>query len=200
MTSSTNADHQRRTMLFVTTADTDILTAERALSGLPDEFPQVVAFNPINLADSDAQESLLQAVDHAGVAVLRLLGGKRALPELFDPLVRACQSRGVPLIACPGHQEWDEDLVTACSVPVAEVETVFAYLMRGGVQNLQNLFLFLSDTYFDTSYGHDAPTHLPWEGCIIPTSPKALAWTTICGCGLPTANPTWPSSSIVPTG
>ena len=168
MTSSTNVAQQRRTMLFVTTADTDILTAERALSGLPDEFPQVVAFNPINLADSDAQETLLQAVDHAGVAMLRLLGGKRALPELFDPLVRACQSRGVPLIACPGHQEWDEDLVTACSVPVAEVETVFAYLMRGGVQNLQNLFLFLSDTYFDTSYGHDAPTHLPWEGLYHP--------------------------------
>ena len=168
MTSSTNTDQQRPTMLFVTTADTDILTAERALSGLPDEFPQVVAFNPINLADSDAQESLLLAVEHAGVAVLRLLGGKRALPDLFDPLVRACQARGVPLIACPGHQEWDEDLVTACSVPVAEVETVFAYLMRGGVQNLQNLFLFLSDTYFDSSYGHDAPTHLPWEGLYHP--------------------------------
>ncbi len=168
MTSSTNIDLQRSSMLFVTTADTDILTAERALSGLPDEFPQVVAFNPVNLDAPEAQEALLQAVEHAGVVVLRLLGGKRALPDLFDPLVRACQSRGVPLIACPGHQEWDEDLVTACTAPVAEVETVFAYLMRGGVQNLQNLFLFLSDTYFDTSYGHEAPTHLPWEGLYHP--------------------------------
>ena len=168
MTSSTNIDLQRRSILFVTTADTDILTAERALSGLPDEFPQVVAFNPVNLDAPEAQEALLQAVEHAGVVVLRLLGGKRALPDLFDPLVRACRSRSVPLIACPGHQEWDEDLVTACTAPVAEVETVFAYLMRGGVQNLQNLFLFLSDAYFDTSYGHEAPTHLPWEGLYHP--------------------------------
>ena len=168
MTSSTNIDLQRRTMLFVTTADTDILTAERALAGLPDEFPQVLAFNPITIDTPEAQEALLQAVETAGVAVLRLLGGKRAMPDLFDPLVRACQSRGVPLIACPGHQEWDEDLITACTAPVAEVETVFAYLMRGGVQNLQNLFLFLSDAYFDTDYGHDAPTHLPWEGLYHP--------------------------------
>ena len=55
---------------------------------------------------------------------------------------------GIQLVACacPGHQEWDEDLVTACSVPVAELKTVFSYLMRGGFDNFRNLFLFLSDT------------------------------------------------------
>ena len=81
---------------------------------------------------------------------------------------RHCRSEGIPLIACPGHQEWDEDLVTACTVPAVEVETVFSYLMQGGVQNFQNLFLFLSDTYFGTSHGHEAPAPLPWEGIYHP--------------------------------
>ena len=167
MTTQTRAGQQN--IVFVTTADTDILTAERSVSGLglPD-FPTVAAFNPVALVDNKSRDSLLEAVDGAGVVVLRLLGGKRSMPEAFDQLVARCHSRGVPLIACPGHQEWDEDLVTACTVSVAELETVFSYLMRGGVTNFQNLFLFLSDTYLGSDYGHEAPEPVPWEGIYHP--------------------------------
>ena len=161
---------QQKSILFVTTADTDILTADRALAGLPGGFPDVVAVNPsTRSADAgDGTSEILALATDAGAVVLRLLGGKRAMANDFDALVRHCRSNGIPLIACPGHQEWDEDLVTACTVPVAEVETVFAYLMQGGVQNFQNLFLFLSDSYFGTGHGHEAPAPLPWEGIYHP--------------------------------
>ncbi|HLF04434.1 MAG TPA: cobaltochelatase subunit CobN, partial [Dehalococcoidia bacterium] len=160
---------QLKTILLVTTADTDILAADRAVASLSHaDFPLVRAFNPAALDTPEARQELLDAAGQAGVVVLRLLGGKRAMAESFDPLVRLCRARNVPLIACPGHEEWDEDLVGACSAPVAEVETVFSYLLRGGVQNLQNLFLFLSDTYLGTSYGHDAPAPVPWEGIYHP--------------------------------
>ncbi len=167
LTTQTRAGQQN--IVFVTTADTDILTVERSVSGLalPD-FPTVAAFNPVALVDDESRDSLLEAVDGAGVVVLRLLGGKRSMPEVFDQLVARCHSRGVPLIACPGHQEWDEDLVTACTVSVVELETVFSYLMRGGVTNFQNLFLFLSDTYLGSDYGHEAPEPVPWEGIYHP--------------------------------
>ena len=161
-------------ILFVTTADTDILTADRALSSMPKDFPAVNAVNPITLGSGTSGDepsqgsSILELAANAGVVVLRLLGGKRAMAESFDSLVGHCRKEGIPLIACPGHQEWDEDLVTACTAPVAEVETAFAYLMQGGVQNLQNLFLFLSDSYFGTNYGHEAPAPLPWEGIYHP--------------------------------
>jgi cobaltochelatase CobN len=159
----------RKSIVLVTTADTDILTAERSVAGLdlPD-FPRVMAYNPVALDAAEAREHLLQAVQDAGVVVLRLLGGKRSMPDVFDDLVDRCHTRGIPLIACPGHQEWDEDLITACSVPVAELETVFSYLMRGGAQNFQNLFLFLSDTYLGSEYGHEAPEPVPWEGIYHP--------------------------------
>ena len=165
---------QQKSILFITTADTDILTADRALSSLPRNFPRVDAVNPSTLARSASKggdpqrDEVLSRTAGAGVVVLRLLGGKRAMADSFDALVRHCRSEGIPLIACPGHQEWDEDLVTACTAPVAEVETVFAYLMQGGVQNFQNLFLFLSDTYFGTDHGHEAPAPLPWEGIYHP--------------------------------
>ena len=158
----------RKTILFVTTADTDILAADRALSGLPEDFSSVRAFNSESVELSQEHDLLLEAVEQSGVVVLRLLGGKRALSQTFDPLVRLCHAKGIPLIACPGHQEWDEDLVAACSVPVAEVETIFSYLMRGGIGNMQNLFLFLSDSYLGSDYGHEAPTPMPWEGLYHP--------------------------------
>ena len=166
MTSPSESDG--KSVVFVTTADTDILTADRALKGLPEGSPAVRAYHPVALDGDEARQDLLGAAAEAGVVVLRLLGGKRAMPDAFDPLVDLCHERGIPLIACPGHQEWDEDLVTACSVPVAELETVFSYLMRGGIDNFRNLFLFLSDTYMGSEFGHEAPEPVPWEGIYHP--------------------------------
>ena len=165
---TTQAEIGRKTVVFVTTADTDILTADRALAGAPEGGPQVRAYHPMALDGDEARQELLAAAGEAGVVLLRLLGGKRAMPDTFDPLVSLCHERGIPLIACPGHQEWDEDLVTACSVPVAELETTFSYLMRGGIDNFRNLFLFLSDTYLGSDFGHEAPEPVPWEGIYHP--------------------------------
>ncbi|PKB64041.1 MAG: cobaltochelatase subunit CobN [SAR202 cluster bacterium Io17-Chloro-G2] len=159
---------KRKTILFVSTADTDILAADRALAGLPKGFARVTAYNPVFVTTQETQEGLLEAASSADVVLLRLLGGKQAMPEVFDALVSICRAKGVPLIACPGHEEWDQDLVAACSVPPAEVDTVFSYLMRGGIQNMANLFLFLSDSYLSTDHGHDAPAPLPWEGVYHP--------------------------------
>jgi len=165
---TSNTENSSGSVVLVTTADTDILTADRALNGLPEGSPQVRAYHPVALDTDDARQDLMKAAEQAGVVVLRLLGGKRAMPETFDSLVNLCHERGIPLIACPGHQEWDEDLVTACSVPVAELETVFSYLMRGGIDNFRNLFLFLSDTYLGSEFGHEAPEPVPWEGIYHP--------------------------------
>ena len=90
------------------------------------------------------------------------------MPEIFDPLVLLCHQKGIPLIACPGHQEWDQELVAACNVPPSELDTVFSYLIMGGVPNFQNLFLFLSDSYLGSDYGHEAPAEVPWEGVYHP--------------------------------
>ena len=163
------------TILFISTADTDLLTAERAVAGLPPDFAAVRAFNPAHYAGPEEQQELLRAAAAAEVVTLRLLGGKRAMPEVFDALAALCREQGKPLIACPGHQEWDQDLMAANTVPPAELDTVFSYLLRGGVGNFQNLFLFLSDSYLGTAYGHEAPAEVPWEGVYHPDEPPGVA-------------------------
>ncbi len=166
---------KRKSILFISTADTDILAADRALADMPKGFARVTAYNPAFITNKESQEAVLSAASSADVVLLRLLGGKQAMPEVFDALVSICRTRGAPLIACPGHEEWDQDLVAACSVPPAEVDTVFSYLMRGGIQNMANLFLFLSDSYIGTNHGHDAPAPLPWEGIYHPDLAADLA-------------------------
>ena len=170
-----------KNILLITTADTDILTADRALAGLPEGFARVTAYNPSFAATPEAQTQLTDAASQADVVVLRLLGGKQAMPESFDAIVRLCHRKGTPLIACPGHEEWDQDLVSACTVPPAEVDAVFSYLIRGGVQNFQNLFLFLSDSYLGTGFGHEAPASLPWEGIYHPDLADGFAPEDIDG-------------------
>ena len=171
---------RQKSILLITTADTDILTAERALSSMSQDSPHVTALNPASLtADpirdrDDLAREIMALAFESGVIVLRLLGGRQAMPDTFDELARYCHSKRVPLIACPGHQEWDEALAAACTVSAAEVKTVFAYLMQGGVQNFRNLFLCLSDTYFGTTHGYEAPTPLPWEGIYHPDFGEAI--------------------------
>ena len=161
-------------ILFVTTADTDLLTADRALEGLPADFPEVKAFNPANLSGEGEQQQILDAAAQADVVVLRLLGGKRAMPKTFDPLMRLCHEKRTPLIACPGHQEWDQELVTACNVSPSELDAVFSYLIRGGVTNFQNMFLFLSDSYLGSEHGHEAPSEVSWEGVYHQSEPDGM--------------------------
>lgn len=157
-----------QSILFITTADTDLITLDRVVKDLPADFPELIASSAAPFTTPAARDELLVSAGNADVVVLRLLGGKRAIPEVFDALVQGCRERKVPLIACPGHLEWDEDLVTACTVPLAEVETAFSYLMRGGIQNIHNFLLFLADTYLYTNYGHEAPSPQPWEGIYHP--------------------------------
>ena len=85
-----------KNILLITTADTDILTADRALAGLPEGFARVTAYNPSFASTPEAQTQLTDAASQADVVVLRLLGGKQAMPESFDAIVRLCHRKWYP--------------------------------------------------------------------------------------------------------
>ena len=58
-------------IVIVTTADTDILTIERAMATLdiPD-LPNVRVFNPVANIDNQPESDVLAALENAGVVVL----------------------------------------------------------------------------------------------------------------------------------
>ncbi len=156
-------------ILFLSTADTDLLALGDALRRLPTVFPPVRAANPAALGDPEATAAFLdRELPRARVVVARLLGGKRALPHGFDRLATECRGRAATLVAVSGDQSPDLDLQAACTADAETVSAVFEYLLLGGVVNLANLLRFLADRFLDTEFGYAPPRELPWNGVYHP--------------------------------
>ena len=161
-------------IVFLTTADTEILALSYAARDLPAGFPAVRAANPAALQAPADLAAFLDAAAAARVVVVRLLGGRRAFEPGFAELQARCQAAGVPLIACPGDQQPDLDLAAACTAPAEIVQTVFSYLLHGGVANLRGLLCYLADRLMGQPGTYDPPRELPWEGLYHPDQPDGV--------------------------
>ncbi|AHY46095.1 cobaltochelatase, CobN subunit [Rubrobacter radiotolerans] len=146
-------------LLFLTTADTEVLAAARALEGLPAGFPEVRCANPVRLESPERE--LPELLDGARVALVRLLGGRKAWPEGLDLLRRECERRGVPLLAFGGEAEPDAELTALSTAPAGTVAAAFEYLRHGGVANTENLLRFVADTLLLEGYGFEPARELP---------------------------------------
>src|SRR5215213_10301246 len=140
-------------LLFVTTADTEILAAARASERLPEGFPKLLCANPVVLEDPAA--FFARKLPKAGVVLVRLLGGRRAWPEGLEELRSRCAQLRVPLLAFGGEAEPDAELAALSTVPSGPVLEAFEYLRHGGVRNTENLLRFVADTVLMEGYGFE---------------------------------------------
>ncbi len=152
-------------LLFLTTADTEILAAAKAAELLPDGFPEVRCANPVNMAQA---AFFTEQLPHASAVMVRLLGGKSAWPEGFESLRRRCEELRIPLLAFGGETEPDAELTAASTVPTGTVAEAFEYLRHGGVRNTENLLRFVADTVLLEGYGFEPPGPLPELGVYHP--------------------------------
>jgi cobaltochelatase CobN len=157
-------------LLFITTADTEILAVARASERLPEGFPEVRCANPVTLEDPasffDSESS------GARVVLVRLLGGRRAWPEGLEELSRRCARLGIPLLAFGGEAEPDAELTALSTVPSGTVLEAFEYLRHGGVRNTENLLRFVADTVLMEGYGFEPAKTLPEVGVYHPLLPE----------------------------
>ncbi len=161
------ADQRRAaSLLFLTTADTEILAAAKATEVLPRDFPEVRCANPVVLGDP--APFLAATLPGARAVMVRLLGGRRAWPEGFDELRRRCGELGVPLLAFGGEAEPDAELTALSTAPSGVVAEAFEYLRRAGVANTANLLRFVADTLLFEGYGFEPPSPLPELGVYHP--------------------------------
>src|SRR5215212_5642413 len=156
--------------LFLTTADTEILAAARAIDLLPEDFPEVRCTNPAKLEDPGSFFD--QALPETRAVLVRLLGGRRAWPEGFEELRRRCEQLGTPLLAFGGEAEPDAELTALSTVPSGAVAEAFEYLRHGGVRNTENLFRFVVDTLLLEGYGFEPPLELSELGVYHPRLPE----------------------------
>jgi cobaltochelatase CobN len=136
-------------ILLLSTADTELLAARAC--GAP-----YVTGNPARL-DPDDLAPLLEGV---GVAVVRLLGGRRSWEEGLFRLLAA----GIPTVCLGGEAVPDAELMAASTVPAGVAREALAYLREGGTANLAQLAKFLSDTVLLTGEGFEPPAPTPEYG------------------------------------
>jgi cobaltochelatase CobN len=160
-------------LLFITTADTEIVAAARATELLPEDFPEVRCANPAKLEDIGS--FLDEALTETRAVLVRLLGGRGAWPEGFEELLRRCGKLGIPLLAFGGEAEPDAELTALSTAPSGAVAEAFEYLRWGGVANTANLLRFVADTLLLEGYGFEPPASVPELGVYHPELPDGSA-------------------------
>lgn len=138
------------TVLLLSTADTDLLAARA--SGAPYRIG-----NPTRI---DAEGELPALIEGASVAVVRLLGGKRA----WEDGLAVLRASGIPTVLLGGETVPDAELMAESSVPAGVVAEALRYLVEGGPGNLVELARFLSDTVLLTGVGFAEPEKMPEWG------------------------------------
>ncbi|WP_078509979.1 cobaltochelatase subunit CobN [Streptomyces sp. Tu 6176] len=138
------------TVLLLSTADTDLLAA-RACGA---------SYRIGNPTRVDVTGELPALLDGADLAVVRLLGGKRA----WEDGLAALKASGVPTVLLGGESVPDAELMAESSVPAGVVAEALRYLVEGGPDNLAELARFLSDTVLLTGEGFEEPRRMPEFG------------------------------------
>ncbi|MFP8908162.1 cobaltochelatase subunit CobN [Streptomyces atacamensis] len=138
------------TVLLLSTADTDLLAARA--SGAP--------YRIANPARVDVAGELPALVEGADIAVVRLLGGRRA----WEDGLAALRATGIPTVLLGGESVPDAELMAASTVPAGVVAEALKYLVAGGPENLAELVRFLSDTVLLTGHGFAGPRPMPEYG------------------------------------
>ncbi|HEX6380215.1 MAG TPA: cobaltochelatase subunit CobN, partial [Acidimicrobiia bacterium] len=156
-------------ILFLSTADTEILALRAAIEMLPDGFPPVRAGSP-------AAMETAPSLDGVDAVIVRLLGGRRAWEAPFGELRRRCAERGVALLAFGGESALDPELMAASTVPASVIGAGVPYLLHGGPANTANLLRFVADEVLGNAppYGYDPPRPVPDEGVYLGPDPDAL--------------------------
>jgi len=148
------------TVLLLSTSDTDLIAARA--TGAPYRWA-----NPSRLVDGELAELL----DGVQVVVVRILGGYRAWETGIDQVVAA----GLPAVVISGEQAPDADLMSHSTVPAGVALEAHVYFAQGGVENLANLYSFLSDTLLMTGFGFARPVTTPTWGVLDRPAGRSVA-------------------------
>ncbi|HEY0176186.1 MAG TPA: cobaltochelatase subunit CobN, partial [Pedobacter sp.] len=167
-----NHPKEKNGIVFLTHADTDLLTLHRALQFLSKDFPQTLG---INLAAVKSEAHMAQLLDReiaaAKIIVLRILGRPSSIPG-FSELVQRVQKQGQHLIIVSGTSDFNPEYAAVSTVSPDILQETLNYLDAGGHMNVVSLLHYLSDRLLMTGFGYEAPVILPQHGIYHPDLPE----------------------------
>ncbi|WP_053957918.1 cobaltochelatase subunit CobN [Sulfobacillus thermosulfidooxidans] len=159
-------------IIYLTTAETDLLSLSKACERDSSRPWDVMA---VNLTEVVNEDDILHHIAHHGeLVIMRLLGGRKACPHLFDNIVQLCWQNKIPLMAWPGDLEPSEELQSVTNVDFVLSDQAMRYAALGGERNFYHLLCFVSDHFLGTHYGYEPPYEEAWTGIYWPAMDEAL--------------------------
>lgn len=172
LTGQFNHPKEKDGIVFLTHADTDLMTLHRALQFLSEDFPQTLG---INLAAVKSEAHMAQLLDReiagAKIIILRILGRPSTIPG-FSELVQRVQKQGQHLIIVSGTSDFNPEYAAASTVSPDILLETLNYLDAGGHMNVVSLLHFLSDRLLMTGFGYETPVILAQHGIYHPDLPE----------------------------
>jgi len=152
-------------LLFLTHADTDLLTLSQAAATLPADFPTVRGLNLSQLPTAQhVAEFIRTELSDVQVIILRSHGNRQGFLHGFDQFVQFARQQRKDLIFVPGAEGLDPELTSHSTVPVPVIHDVYRYLHYGGVDNMRQMLQFLADHLLAGGWGYDQPIDQPRHG------------------------------------
>ncbi|HEX3641403.1 MAG TPA: cobaltochelatase subunit CobN, partial [Ktedonobacteraceae bacterium] len=156
-------------ILFLSHADTDLLTLHAATARLPADFPEIRVENPAHLqTEGDVDAFLHLMLPQVEMVIVRLLGGRASFAYGIERLLTWAQQEKKWLVCLPGTDTLDPELMASSTVGVPVAHQALAYLQSGGVANYEHCLRFLSDHLLTTGFGFDPPVPQPRHGVYYP--------------------------------
>jgi len=156
-------------LVFITSVDTEILTAQRAIEQLPSDFPPIRLGQTDHLQSHDEVTGFIDDLEtDPSAMVVRVLGGKQYFEAGLEVLSNLAQEQNIPLVVLSGTREMDPELSAFSTVGPADTGTVFEYFNHGGVPNFEHLFRYLAARFLVADFEYDEPEQLPWHGLYHP--------------------------------
>lgn len=166
------AEQAKEGIVFLSHADTDLLTLHRAIQSLPEEFPRTLGINLLAVKSEAHMSQLLdREIAAAKIIILRILGRPGSIPG-FSELVQRAKKQGQFLIIVSGTSDYNPEFAAASTVTPAILQETLDYLDAGGHTNMLSLLHFLSDHLLLTGFGFDSPVILPQHGIYHPDLPE----------------------------
>jgi len=159
-------------IVFLTHADTDLLTLHHAMQLLPEDFPKTLG---VNLQAVKSESHMTQLLDReiagARIIILRILGRPSSIPG-FSELVQRVHKQNQQLIIISGTGDFNPEYAATSTVSPDILQETLNYLQAGGPANLVSLLYYLADHLLMTGFGYDAPVILPEHGIYHPDLPE----------------------------
>jgi len=163
-------------IVLLTAADTDISTLSQAAEQLPPDFDEIRSINLLQLQQQLTIDTYAdQVLQHAQVIILRILGGRAYWSYGLEVAKATAEQTGAALIVIPGDDRPDLDLMGHSTVSLSVVNELWRYFTEGGVENLCNGFLYISDRILSTQYHPAKPKAIPLVGIYQPNIDSPLA-------------------------